>query len=235
MKNKIKGFVAGLIFSALVGTVAFASPAMREIFFNVNVNFNGARVNFSEDSQPFTMNDRVFLPVRAVAELVGLDVDFFDGVVNLYTNEKISDENIFANKNIFSLEDFGFVFKFPETWNKTDELGFDSPLGTSISFSKETLPREMTSLEYIASAAESAASEGLDVDYVLVSHETKRIGNFRWFPYKTTMTMQILGKEMNVSGHYFVNVQGNIARVISIIASDASESIDEILEMFGEI
>lgn len=81
MKNarfgKVKGFIAGVLLMAILsGTVVMASPQMREIFFGVSVNFNGAAVQFDEDSRPFITGGRTFLPVRAIADIAGLDVDF---------------------------------------------------------------------------------------------------------------------------------------------------------------
>jgi hypothetical protein len=84
MLKKIKAIFFVLVFAmAIFGTVVAASPVMRELAFGVRVSFNGAEVSFAEDSQPFIMGGRTFLPVRAIADLVGLDVDFVDGVVIL--------------------------------------------------------------------------------------------------------------------------------------------------------
>jgi hypothetical protein len=82
--REVKGFVLGFVLVfALSGTVVVASPTLREIAFGVRVNYNGTPVNFDADSQPFIMSGRTFLPVRAIADLVGLHVDFVDGVVHL--------------------------------------------------------------------------------------------------------------------------------------------------------
>lgn len=62
----------------LSGTVLMASPQTREVIFGVGVSLNGQRVDFDADSQPFLMDGRTFLPVRAIADMVGLDVDFDD-------------------------------------------------------------------------------------------------------------------------------------------------------------
>ena len=80
MKNKVKelkGFVVGVTLMALLsGTVVLASPVMQEIIFGVSVSLDGTPVNFEEDMRPFTMGGRTFLPVRAVADLFGAEVDF---------------------------------------------------------------------------------------------------------------------------------------------------------------
>lgn len=77
-----KGVVIGVLVTLLLsGTVLLANPATREVVFGVGVSFNGQRVNFDADSQPFIMEGRTFLPVRAIADIAGLDVDF-DGATN---------------------------------------------------------------------------------------------------------------------------------------------------------
>ena len=80
MKNRmreLKGFAVGVILMVLLsGTVVLASPVMQEIIFGVSVSFNGTPVSFEEDMRPFTMGGRTFLPVRAVADLFGAEVDF---------------------------------------------------------------------------------------------------------------------------------------------------------------
>ena len=73
----IKGFIVGaLIMSLLSSTILMASPVTREVIFGVGVNFNGQRVTFDADSQPFVIDGRTFLPVRAIADIAGLDVGF---------------------------------------------------------------------------------------------------------------------------------------------------------------
>jgi hypothetical protein len=82
--REIKGFFVGLVFAmVLSGTIVVASPVVREIAFGVRISYNGAEVPFDEDSRPFIMGGRTFLPVRAIADIVGLEVGFEDGVVLL--------------------------------------------------------------------------------------------------------------------------------------------------------
>jgi len=78
MKKHIKGFVAGVLVMALLSaTLVFASPAVvREIHYGIGVVLNGRHMQFDEDSQPFIMEGRTFLPLRAMAEMLGLPVEF---------------------------------------------------------------------------------------------------------------------------------------------------------------
>jgi hypothetical protein len=73
----IKGYVAGIVTMLLLsGTVLMASPEARQIVFGVGVSIDGVAVDFDEDMRPFIMDDRTFLPVRAIADIAGFGVDF---------------------------------------------------------------------------------------------------------------------------------------------------------------
>jgi len=65
-----------------------ATTITRELTFGVAVSFNDEIQEFTEDMRPFIIDGRTFLPVRAIADIAGLDVGF-DGVTNtvLLTNE----------------------------------------------------------------------------------------------------------------------------------------------------
>jgi len=77
-KECAKGFVAGVLLMAMLSaTLAFASSGItREIYYGISVVLNGHPVQFDEDSRPFIMEDRTFLPLRTMAELLGLPVHF---------------------------------------------------------------------------------------------------------------------------------------------------------------
>jgi hypothetical protein len=218
--KEIKGFILGMIFAImLTGTAAATSPVIREIFFGVEISFNGELIEFAEDSLPFVMYDRTFLPVRAIADLVGLEVGFEGGVVTLTEKQP--------------LPYLGFIFSPPENWNKETtrfSVSATSPLGATVQITQEQLPHPLTPQEFKEKAAEAATAEGL---YVNTNFPyTTTIGNYEWFSYQTTMTMQILGTEATVQGHYFVNIDNDTARTIAIITSDFSETKDQILKMF---
>jgi len=81
-KAAIKGYIAGILTMILVsGTVLMASPVTRDIVFGVSVAVDGNVVQFEDDMRPFIMDGRTFLPVRAIADIAGFEVDF-DGATN---------------------------------------------------------------------------------------------------------------------------------------------------------
>ncbi|MCL2048824.1 MAG: copper amine oxidase N-terminal domain-containing protein [Defluviitaleaceae bacterium] len=247
-KKELKGFIAGIIFAVVItGTVSAASPAMREIFFNVRINLNGANVDFAEDSRPFTMNDRVFVPVRTIAELLGLEVNFVNGVVLLSDGSFVMPVPPAPptppvpppqRGSVFESTDFGLSFSYPDSWHMSENaagVDFTSPLGASVKIRREPLAVPMSAVEFIAREAGLAAAQGVSAEYALDFPETTRIGWFDWHFYKTTMNMQILGVDLRADGHYFVNVFSGTARVITVVTTDVSESFDEILSMFGAV
>jgi len=81
---QLKGFTTGfLLATMLTSAIALANSntVTREITFGVGVTLDGQQQNFDVDNQPFIMGGRTFLPVRAVADMVGLPVDF-DPITN---------------------------------------------------------------------------------------------------------------------------------------------------------
>jgi len=80
MKKTLKGYLAGFITCFLIfgGTLAlFANQTeTRNITFGVGVMLHGETVQFNYDDRPFVMGGRTFLPIRALAELLDLPVDF---------------------------------------------------------------------------------------------------------------------------------------------------------------
>jgi len=80
--RRLKGLAIGLIAAiALSGTALLANSEARELVFGIAVSLDGVAVQFEEDMRPFVIDGRTFLPVRAIADLAGLGVDF-DGATN---------------------------------------------------------------------------------------------------------------------------------------------------------
>ena len=74
---RAKWFALGVLITFMIsGTALMASPVMRELIFGVSVTLDGETIQFEEDMRPFVIDGRTFLPVRAIADLVGLGVGF---------------------------------------------------------------------------------------------------------------------------------------------------------------
>jgi len=95
LRNKVKSFIAGFLVCAvlLTGVFALAAPgAMRELLFGINVVVNGETVDFDYDSRPFVIEGRTFLPVRALADVLGWEVDWDGYTQTVYLSELLDEE-----------------------------------------------------------------------------------------------------------------------------------------------
>jgi len=90
-KERIKGIAIGfalcLFLSASV-MVVNAQTATRNVTYGVRVNLNGHLMDFDADSRPFVSGGRTFLPLRALAETLGLPVDFDRGSNTVYLGDR---------------------------------------------------------------------------------------------------------------------------------------------------
>jgi hypothetical protein len=78
-KERIKFFALGFVLCAVLSASVMAVTAQtvtRNITYGVGVVLNGRQVAFDNDSRPFVMDGRTFLPLRTLAELLDLPVDF---------------------------------------------------------------------------------------------------------------------------------------------------------------
>lgn len=91
MKGQWKGFVAGILVTLLlVGSVGTATATIGKktveiSYSNISVTLDGQPVSLVDAKgspvEPFMLNNTNYLPVRAVAEALGLNVDW-DGSTN---------------------------------------------------------------------------------------------------------------------------------------------------------
>ncbi|MCL2373485.1 MAG: copper amine oxidase N-terminal domain-containing protein [Defluviitaleaceae bacterium] len=84
LRGMVTGFVLGLV--VMAGVTVLASTVSREITYGVRVNLNGRLMQFDEDSRPFVMEGRTFLPLRALADAMGMDVSFNPDTNTAYLN-----------------------------------------------------------------------------------------------------------------------------------------------------
>jgi len=91
MKTKVKSYLSGFLTAILLigaGTLVYAQTVNRNITYGVRINLNGQLMQLDADSQPFVMDGRTFLPVRAIADAVGLAVDFDAGTNTVYLGNR---------------------------------------------------------------------------------------------------------------------------------------------------
>jgi len=76
IKGTVIGFILCTLLSMSVLVLANTQTVTRDITYGIGVRLNGEMVQFPEDSRPFVMDGRTFLPLRTLAEMLGQPVDF---------------------------------------------------------------------------------------------------------------------------------------------------------------
>lgn len=90
MKKELKGFIAGCIMTAIVGSgVAIASNQKNIDVYenNVTIEANGQIV----DAPNFTYNDTTYVPLRAVLELIDCNITYDDATKTVRANNNYLD------------------------------------------------------------------------------------------------------------------------------------------------
>ena len=86
-RMQIKGFAIGVLLTVMLSaTLVWANPGgvMREVFYGVNITVNGTPWNPPSDMTPFINDGRTFLPVRGIAELLDVPVDWDGATRTVY-------------------------------------------------------------------------------------------------------------------------------------------------------
>ncbi len=101
MKKRLQGLIAGiLIGTMLTSGMVFAKQISEtaELFYNnIKISLNGKEITPKDANgnyvEPFTINGTTYLPVRAVAGALGINVDW-DGSTNTVLLSNQSSENV---------------------------------------------------------------------------------------------------------------------------------------------
>lgn len=107
-RERIKGFIFGVVLTlTLVGSVgAFAveqASAKIEVFYSsIKLVVDGQTVKFGKDSagnqiEPFVYNGTTYLPVRAVGESLGKNVDWDGSTKTVYLGKRTDASNYLLN------------------------------------------------------------------------------------------------------------------------------------------
>jgi hypothetical protein len=93
----------------------------KDVTYGVSVSLNGRQLVFAEDMRPFVMDDRTFLPLRAIGDALGLEVDYNAATHTAVLEEKwyVMSKQIQASPDLPEHLDFGgYLFNFlaPENY-----------------------------------------------------------------------------------------------------------------------
>jgi len=88
MQVMVMGFIFAVLIMGSV-TVLAETPKTIEVTYGVNVVVDGVLLNFSDDIRPFTSEGRTFLPIRGIADALGLDMKWDASTSTAYLFSRI--------------------------------------------------------------------------------------------------------------------------------------------------
>ena len=103
-KDKIKGFVIGVTSAAVImSSAAFAQnieKALTAVYNNIRICVNGTEITpvdaLGNTVEPFIIDGTTYLPVRAVAEALGENVDWDGDTNTVYIGERAAETGAFT-------------------------------------------------------------------------------------------------------------------------------------------
>ena len=102
MKKEIRGFIAGILVAGVVaGSIGTASAVVGRVqanldYNNIKISLNGQTVTPKDANgntvEPFAINGTTYLPVRAVGDALGLDVNWDGNTKTVYLEGSTEDD-----------------------------------------------------------------------------------------------------------------------------------------------
>ena len=112
MKNQIKGFLKGVILTTLIfiGIIASASQITKDAvlsYNNIKICIDGNYITSKDVNgnivEPFIIDGTTYLPVRAVASALGMNVRWDGETSTVFLDEKTSEEPETVGNNLLSV------------------------------------------------------------------------------------------------------------------------------------
>jgi len=92
MKQRMQGFIIGFLIAVMVfGTVTVVAAPLRrtiEVMYGVSVVLDGVQQSFPDDMRPFVSEGRTFMPLRAIADTLGLEVEWDGSTSTAYLTSR---------------------------------------------------------------------------------------------------------------------------------------------------
>lgn len=146
--KKVRSFVSGvlcgiLVVGALPVMAQVGKRAIDVVYNNIKLEVNGVKTKMPSGVEPFIYNGTTYLPVRAVAEALGENVEYDKATATVYVGsktEKPKDGSIKMSdyvKKVKPLKSWGDTYfgeKIGEhtyITNRGDKYGFNSAFGSS--------------------------------------------------------------------------------------------------------
>lgn len=174
MKKELKGFIVGCLTTAIIsGGVAIASnqKTIEVTENNVTIIANGQQVS----SPNFTYNDRTYVPLRAVLELMDCNITYDEETKTVYALNRYTDSYTATLK--------GTSNYYRTIWDYNDLITFvDSRLLDDTGFSFDPATAETNNLIYVPPASQVTLTPGSST------------GSFPWYIFSGEETHEFLGK-----------------------------------------
>lgn len=97
-KEKLKGFISGILVASLLFMVASAAPVQKSLsvfYNNIQVVVDGVKIQPTDANgnkvEPFSYNGTIYLPIRAVGEALGKKVTWDQKTYTAYIGEQRKD------------------------------------------------------------------------------------------------------------------------------------------------
>lgn len=172
MKKIFLGFLIGLILS--MTSVVFAGNEITAFFTNFNFIVNGETKQL--DKQPILVNGSSYLPVRAVAEMLGYEVIYHGDTQTIEFNSKYNDDKNDNNFSSDSEDVLGFTSNNPAPLNTPVEFQINNDNGTflaSLSVNKILRGEEAWMMIKEANSINKLPDEGYEYILTMINFELK--------------------------------------------------------------
>ncbi len=112
MKKRLQGLIIGLIIGVMISSVVTFAKSGTDLieawYSDIKIFINGQKINPTDVNgntvEPFIYNGTTYLPVRAVGQAFGMDVDWDNDTKTVYIGEKPSDGLIDTNTSSPTLD-----------------------------------------------------------------------------------------------------------------------------------
>ena len=114
MQDRIKGLMAGILIGSLAtGTAVYAAGGtMIDVFYNINdLKINRVSKMPSGDQKPFTYNGTTYVPLRFVAENLGLPVHWDGKTGTIYIGEMEAANEVYPGRYLYPSFSKGSVMR----------------------------------------------------------------------------------------------------------------------------
>lgn len=236
--QRLKDMILGaMVATLIVGAAPTAFAKVSEM--NIPVSFNNIKVvidgkKLKTDKEPFTYEGTTYLPVRAVAEAVGKDVNWDSKTQTVTLGEESQIPNKSETKTL-SKTIGDLSYGVPETWKEDKVDGI-----ITYYFDDGLIAMELWDMKY--DDLENGGIDGfltglLKSDKAIDSNKYNKnnfkIGNIECKSVDINVVKQYNGVNVKIKSAYFMKSGDKSVYVVYYSTKDSSESDKQFVNMIG--